>query len=489
MLLFWVGLADIFCLLILALFWSNFVARLISEVTKIRSFEVTPKLIQVARKIIGASLSLEEIRDINRGVIDLISGMIVTRRYSLAINQIENKDTQISDKICELVPLLGLIYKLLSKSNLEANKNTQDEVNKTFENIFDKIEVQTQEGQKFILVRKENQELEEFEPTLENLVSHIDKLASRFFDFFSLERRIIKIIGNLDVINKPKLIKVSNLSAYQKQFEDASSFGQPISLIFNRISGEIKVLQVHSKKINYSRLDSALLIPQVSQASPEHIPLPIDLIFEGNFSDNQISVFRQAAFRWSNIIVGNLPTIIIDGQNIEGILIIIRALEIDGPHNRIARSGPTQLRPRSLLPATGIVEFDAFDIEFLEQNGSLLNVVTHELAHVFGFGTLWEQRGLLQGVRTNNPTFIGQNAMHEYGALIGANYSVPVPLESGGVSGTRYYHWQNEIFGNELMTAYLDAEFSPLGRITIASLEDIGYTCNYAGLDIYRMES
>lgn len=486
-LLFRLGLAYIGCFLVVALFWSNFVARRIAEERKVRSFEITPQLIQVSKKIIGTSLSLKEIRDINRGVIDLISGMIVTRHYSLVISQIEDKDNLISDKICDTIPILGLIYKFLPKSNLKENKNNQEEVTKTSDNILDKIEIKTQEGQIFTLIRKENQELEEFKPTLDNLVSQIDNLTSRFLDYFSLERRILKIVGDLDVINKPKLIKVSNLGEYQEQFEDASNFSQPISMIFNRISGEIRVLQVYSKINKYSELKAALQNYQVSQESSEHIPLPINFIFEGDFTESQISVFKQSAERWSSIICDNLSPAIVNGNKIQGILINARAIEIDGPHNRLAQAGPMQLRPDTLLPATGIIEFDVADLNLLEEGENLVDVITHEIAHVLGFGTLWEMKGLLRGIETSDPVFIGHNAMREYGKILGLSYPLPIPIENSGYKGTKYDHWSEKIFQNELMTGYLDNDHNPVSIITLASLQDLGYQINYKSTYLFEV--
>jgi hypothetical protein len=40
--------------------------------------------------------------------------------------------------------------------------------------------------------------------------------------------------------------------------------------------------------------------------------------------------------------------------------------------------------------------------------------------------------------------------------------------------------------GNELMTGFVDQGVNPLSRITVASLEDIGYTVDYTNVDRYN---
>ena len=77
----------------------------------------------------------------------------------------------------------------------------------------------------------------------------------------------------------------------------------------------------------------------------------------------------------------------------------------------------------------------------MEANGSLLNVIVHEIGHVLGFGTLWQAKGLLTGVGTSNPIFTGAQARAAYNALFGTN-AAGVPVENSGGSGTRDAHWR-----------------------------------------------
>ena len=160
---------------------------------------------------------------------------------------------------------------------------------------------------------------------------------------------------------------------------------------------------------------------------------------------------------------------------------------IDGPGGILGQAGPTHVRPHSLLPIRGIIEFDRGDLARMETEGSLLNVMVHEIAHILGLGTIWALKNLLLGVGTANPRFSGPAAMREFGDLIGATGPVPVPVSNTGGPGTREGHWRESVFGNELMTGYLNTGPNPLSRLTIASLDDLGHTVNYNAADPYSL--
>src|SRR5690606_30288103 len=61
-----------------------------------------------------------------------------------------------------------------------------------------------------------------------------------------------------------------------------------------------------------------------------------------------------------------------------------------------------------------------------------------------------------------------------------------VPVEENGVPGTGCSHWDEETFGDELMTGYI-ALATSLSTITIGSLDDLGYEVNYAAADSYTL--
>jgi hypothetical protein len=48
-------------------------------------------------------------------------------------------------------------------------------------------------------------------------------------------------------------------------------------------------------------------------------------------------------------------------------------------------------------------------------------------------------------------------------------------------------HWREETFFNELMTGFLGSPPSPLSRLTVASLADLGYGVDFGAADPYSL--
>lgn len=210
----------------------------------------------------------------------------------------------------------------------------------------------------------------------------------------------------------------------------------------------------------------------------------ITLGFSG-LTASQQAVAEQAADRWEQVIVGDLPDVRYRGQTIDDVSITIRTQRMDGVGNVLGESGPEAMRAgRGGLPYLGTVVIDTADIAQMESGGELLTVLTHEIAHVLGFGTLWTSQGLLSGTRTSNPVFTGAQAVAEYNEVFGTDAS-GVPVEAGGGTGTALGHWRLSVFGNELMVGYIQDGDMPLSSITVAAMADLGYEVNLAAADDY----
>jgi hypothetical protein len=217
----------------------------------------------------------------------------------------------------------------------------------------------------------------------------------------------------------------------------------------------------------------------------------IDVVFLGGLTNNQMAAFKLAAKRWTTAIVGDLPNVTIDGQTINNLRITAQGSEIDGPGQILGQAGPVFLRPgnagaAAFLPATGEMQFDSADLANMEADGTLNDVITHEMGHVIGIGTVWTKKHLLKGATTSNPTFQGTNAMREYGILRSMT-PLPVPVENTGGSGTRNSHWRDAVFKAELMTGFVNVGGNPMSRVTIASLQDLGYQVNMAAAQPYQL--
>jgi hypothetical protein len=173
-------------------------------------------------------------------------------------------------------------------------------------------------------------------------------------------------------------------------------------------------------------------------------------------------------------------------------LILAQGTPIDGPGKILGQAGPTALRPETAgaaayLPAKGIMSFDTADLQQMEQSGTLHDVIAHEMGHVIGFGTIWTYKKLLKNAGKINPVFTGKQAKKEYATLLGVSRAREVPLENAGGPGTRDSHWRETLFGNELMSGYVGAAGNPLSRLTVASLQDMGYQVDMAAAEPYSL--
>jgi hypothetical protein len=217
----------------------------------------------------------------------------------------------------------------------------------------------------------------------------------------------------------------------------------------------------------------------------------IEVRFLGGLNAAQKRAFKTAADRWSKVIVGDLPSVVVGQDVIDDLLIEAQGVAIDGPGKILGQAGPTNLRPRAagasaFLPAKGIMSFDIADLAKMQAEGTLVDVITHEMGHVIGIGTIWNLKGLLASAGTANPTFKGTQAKREYGVLRGTG-PLAVPVENGGGAGTRDSHWRESVFKNELMSGFIAAPNNPLSRMTVASLQDMGYVVNMAAAEAYAL--
>jgi hypothetical protein len=276
-------------------------------------------------------------------------------------------------------------------------------------------------------------------------------------------------------------LELYNASGTRLAVSNGVTGSERISLA-NRAAG---TYYVHVRGVNGVTNPSYSLQIEPGPAATPPPPSPtsgefnIQLRFSGLDSTQQ-AIFRQAAARWESIIVGDLPNTTYNGVAVDDLLIEARGVSIDGRGNILGQAGPDRFGGSSYLPYHGVMEFDSADLSWMQSNGTLLGVILHEMGHVLGIGTLWSGRGLLVGGGTNDPRFVGPQAVAAYNAMIGSGVS-GVPVEAGGGAGTRNAHWRESVFGSELMTGWVGPGSNmPISSVTIGSLADLGYSVNYA---------
>jgi len=189
-------------------------------------------------------------------------------------------------------------------------------------------------------------------------------------------------------------------------------------------------------------------------------------------------VFVSAADRLAALVIGELPNVTIYGgkggpKAVDDILITAELGQIDGLYGILGQAGPTSVRTGSSLPATAQMKFDIVDVNDMGLT-VFSEVVLHEMAHSLGFGSIWDRLGLV-----SNGVFTGANANNEYHAMGGSG---SIPVEQDGGSGTAGSHWDEETFGNELMTGYINDGQNYFTAMSAASFRDLGYviTPNYS---------
>lgn len=285
------------------------------------------------------------------------------------------------------------------------------------------------------------------------------------------------------------------------------------------VAGAVRAARGPAGRVAVALAAALLVIPLSSCGSlyPPQQPYEITLQFVTWPTSAERLAFEAASAHWSRIIVADLPdvwsviparscvlntgsgTIYLPEQDIRGIddlRIDVWIGAIDGPDGILGMGGPCYFRDAGGLPVYGVMALDAADAGG-EAYDALQTTVLHEMGHVLGIGapdatTIWS--GLVTGAATDDPRFVGPNAVREWRALQGLG---DVPLENclasnghpipGCTDATRLVHWRESVFGTELMTGWLGPGDNPVSRITIAAMQDMGYRVDYGEADAYAL--
>lgn len=244
----------------------------------------------------------------------------------------------------------------------------------------------------------------------------------------------------------------------------------------------------------------------------------IEIVPVGTRRSSVDSAFRAALARWERIISGDTGAVYIPASHtvddlfgngstdkifgvIDDLRIYARVASIDGAGGTLARAGPAFVRGSSDLPAVSLITLDLDDIGGFSAT-DLRGVVLHEIAHTLGFGTSWDDLGLLASPSIDedgepispvpDTHFTGSEAIAAFDAAGGTSYTgEKVPVENMGGSGTADGHWRNSVFGiRELMNGYRilgSGSAEAMSLVTIQSMADMGYEVDVDEADTYTL--
>ncbi len=217
------------------------------------------------------------------------------------------------------------------------------------------------------------------------------------------------------------------------------------------------------------------------------------------------SAFEDAADRWEDIITGDLPYAFVEGYGyVDDILIEVAVEDIELTFEGVSQ---TVLAISSVLDQRdGVSGTDALPtysriVINSDEVGTLLNLdefVANTIGRALGFGALWEEFGivsLIDGV----PTYTGANGLREMSEL-SDNLNGVNALEDGATGGLAAEYWSEAVFDEELMTSRVETRRpdvgpgnpgvpdNPISALTIAAMQDLGYTVDYDEADFFRLD-
>ena len=224
----------------------------------------------------------------------------------------------------------------------------------------------------------------------------------------------------------------------------------------------------------------------------------IELVFLDSFTERHKRVFQFAARRWMSAITEDLPDYeftqgwsgrcggqsyeISAGERIDDLRIYVISFDQetfkDEGYSSAAWASSNLLRDETHLPVVGCMGFGFFSV-----GPVLVDVGLHEVGHVLGFGTVWNDLGFFQNPPGGDEHFNGPLAIAAFDDAGGGDYTgAKVPVEFG-------FHWRSSVLEAELMGGMQlwRPSGAALSAITVQSFADLGYGVDVTQADAYTL--
>ena len=220
----------------------------------------------------------------------------------------------------------------------------------------------------------------------------------------------------------------------------------------------------------------------------------IDLVFLDDVPEWEQEMWHNMVKRWESAIPIGLPDYefsnvwfgecgghsieIPAGEQIDDLRIYITKFSGSHPDEQegtvYAGYGAPRLLRSSSLPIIGCIgvkEPYAF-LPFV--------IALHEIGHVLGIGTIWDDSGMLRDLGADTH-FAGPQAIAAFDQPCGgARYGgAKVPTEPDGA------HWRDSVLSLELMSPFIDNQ--RISEVTLGALSDLGYSVDLSAADPYTV--
>ena len=294
-------------------------------------------------------------------------------------------------------------------------------------------------------------------------------------------------LNNNDITDISALSGLTNLTVLRLDFNDIRDISVLVGLT------RLTTLDIRGNPLSDSSINDH--IPALKSSAVTVLydffrvvgDFDIELVLLSSFTERQKEELQYAVRRWMAVITKDLPDYtftqnwsgqcggqsyaIPSGERIDDLRIYVSQEEF----NNIAGYGsPTVLREETHLPVFGCMVFNS-------EAKHVQYVALHEIGHVLGVGTIWDNLGFLQDYPNADAHFNGPLAIAAFDDASGRGYTgkkVPVSQDGG--------HWRSSVFGTREVMISGDGALS---GITVQSLADLGYGVDVAQADAYTLPS